>query len=129
MSKISNQDFYWLVGLLEGEGCFAYGGRWSSDVHITVEMADEDIINRVARLFEQLADQEVNVREKSRKNAKWSRTYVANIGGHNARDIMRKLAKHMGFRRRKRIWQCLNGYNEPKSDMTAADIVKLVKNG
>lgn len=132
MNNISDYDFGWLVGILEGEGCFHLDQRWAKGTgspRIQVKMTDEDVVNRAASLMEQILNKPVNVKEASANLAKQSQPYQFSVGGQDARKVMRIIVKRMGWRRRQRIWQCLNNYKQPKSDMkiTLADL-KLVSN-
>lgn len=132
MSAISDYDFGWLVGILEGEGCFYLDQRWAKGTgspRVQVKMTDEDTINRVAMLFEQILGQSVTVKESTADLTKQSQPYDVIINGKPARKIMKLVVRRMCWRRRQKIWQCLNGYKEPKSEMTSAEIVKLVRNG
>lgn len=54
---VDNKDFYWLAGLLEGEGCFTVGrqhhanGKVYRQPKIQLVMTDKDIVTRVASLM------------------------------------------------------------------------------
>ena len=132
MNSISDYDLGWLVGILEGEGCFYLDQRWAKgtgSVRIQVKMTDEDTVNKVASLFEQILGKPVEVRESSANLAKQSQPYQVSIGGQDARALMKLVVKRMSWRRRQRIWQCLNNYKQPKTTMklTLSDL-KLVSN-
>lgn len=103
----------WLIGILEGEGYFGYE---RGTCRVIVGMSDEDTINRVALLFEKILGVDVNVIEEAQRQGRLDHAamYRLNLTGQRARKIMRLVVRHMSFRRRQRIWQCLNGYVAPK---------------
>jgi|SRR5882672_2169783 len=123
MEELSAFDLGWLVGILDGEGYFGYE---RGTCRVTITMSDEDTINRVAGLFERCLSQQVNIVEENvrsdRPNS--SAMYRINLTGDRARRIMRLVVRHMCYRRRQRIWQCLNGYIQPKLKL---DIVSLIR--
>jgi hypothetical protein len=90
-------------------------------------MTDEDIMNRVALLFEKIAGKEFEVRTKGRSDEKYYPAYSVEASGESARKIMRTIVRHMGYRRRRRIWQALNGYKEkkPTAKINIAKIIHL----
>jgi hypothetical protein len=49
-ATMPDTDFYWLVGLLEGEGSFIAATQTHQEM-IRVEMTDADVVQRVATLF------------------------------------------------------------------------------
>ena len=109
--SLSDYELGWLVGILEGEGSFALQNRTQN---VTVEMCDEDTINRVAVLFERLTGTPIEIREVAPAKSHWSYSYKVVVYGENARTIMLYVVRHMMFRRRKRIWQSLNRYKPKK---------------
>jgi hypothetical protein len=98
----------WLAGLLEGEGTFCVT-RESAEIAypvIKVEMCDEGIVARVARLI-----RAPNVWRREREHDGWSPTYVAAITGQQAAVWMRQLRDSMGTRRRAAIDAALDAYH------------------
>jgi hypothetical protein len=95
----------WLAGLLEGEGSFIanHGARHSYPL-IKVEMCDQEIIERAARLL----DTRVWVVPPGTEG--WRPTYVAKIAGHRAAEWMRAVRPYMGFRRTAAIDAALSAY-------------------
>ena len=112
---MKTEDFYWLVGLLEGEGCFGitpprrYKGSTYRYPKIVVQMTDEDVVRRIAGLFStrycQLA------RKPPHKNV-----FSCAISGARAADLMRELLPYMGERRRRRIDEILTAYETSSFD-------------
>ena len=94
---MEDRDFFWLVGLLEGEGCFAYSGMSSPLVHL--QMTDEDVVRRAALLMEA---KKVSYREdpggKGNKPA-----WIARIYGDVAINLMQRVLPYMGRRRAEKI--------------------------
>jgi len=113
MSVLSDFELGWLVGLLEGEGHF---GLYSSQV-IEVNMTDEDTIYKVVSIYERVLGVTVNVMFIPK--AKGQDVFCVRICGERARTIMRLVVSHMNYRRRQKIWQCLNGYRQPKFDLVS----------
>ena len=105
---ISELDIGWLAGLLEGEGSF----RYYHSQQIDLNMTDEDVVERYARITGELTESKVNivVRNDSKANKKHKVVFRVTISGERARIVMRTIVGHMGWRRRQRIWQSLNKY-------------------
>lgn len=104
-SKVSIEDFFWMVGILEGEGCFA----WSSSGRkywpkITVNMTDEDIIAKFAGFIDRKYFRRP-ARPPSIKDC-----YVTSVVGTPAAELMEKLFPYMGRRRQTKIQEILNKF-------------------
>lgn len=98
----------WLTGLLEGEGTFCVT-RESAEIAypvVKVEMCDEGIVSRVARLIGT-----PNVWRRERDRDGWRPTYVTAISGHHAATCMRRLRDSMGTRRKAAIDAALSQYH------------------
>lgn len=96
----------WLVGLLEGEGCFTINwnaGRGYPVIYVT--MCDHDVVDRAGAMLGA-----TNVRFDPSRQQRWQPTYVAQIGGYKAAAWMRTLAPHMGLRRQAAIEAALAAY-------------------
>src|SRR5258706_869915 len=107
-------EIVWLAGLLEGEGCFLF----NRDVRypkIKLKMVDEDIVHRAADLFGKLGGKRPVVHAEMRDFSR-QQIYRIELSGKYAKNIMLHIVKYMGFRRRKKIWQILNEYDQPKMD-------------
>ena len=90
---MNNRDFYWLVGLLEGEGNF----RFLKSPIIRLTMTDEDVVRRAAGLMNG------TVRNYRRKEMNRQDVWAVGIYGDNALNLMKKLLQEMGIRRQEKI--------------------------
>jgi hypothetical protein len=111
MSALSDFELGWLVGILEGEGHF---GLYTSHV-VEVNMTDEDTICRIASMYERILGVSVDTMWIPRKRGQ--EVYSVRIYGERARTIMRLVVMHMSYRRRQKIWQCLNGYRSQRQNV------------
>ena len=126
--NLSQFELGWLVGILEGEGYFAYQG--SSGTHrVCVNMTDEDTINQLAALYERILGCGVKVWHKEHPNPNNQDYYMVEIYGERARIIMRLVVRHMSFRRRQRIWQSLNNYKPEKINLVKLLDIRNASNG
>lgn len=109
MSELSQFEAGWLIGILEGEGTFLM----DNSQRVAVDMTDMDTIRRLAGLLSRLLDKPLDIQWID-NNRGYSMVYRVSIHGENARTVMRLVVRYMSQRRRRRIWQCLNGYKEPR---------------
>jgi len=97
-----NEQFIWLAGLLEGEGCFrihtSQTGRTSE---VALSMADEDIVRRAALLMCG------NVTVDDRHNPRHQPMFRCRVYGKKARKVCRHVLPYMGIRRYERIRELL----------------------
>jgi hypothetical protein len=97
--------FFWLVGILEGEGTFCHAPPSRPGCpSVQVEMTDEDTVARVARMFG------VAYHSRQPTTPGWSRVYRCKISGRQALVVMRAIAPYMSARRRVRIAEILDRY-------------------
>ena len=95
---MSDADLMWLVGILEGEGCFdAHRGKYP---RIRVGMKDRDVVGRVATLI----GARVRV---SLKPAPFAPMFHTEVQGERAAELMRQVLPHMGARRSSKIAEIL----------------------
>lgn len=95
---MERDNLFWLVGLLEGEGCFdAQRGKYP---RIRVSMVDRDSVGRAATLMG------TKVR-LSLKPAPYRAMWSAEIQGERAAELMRLVLPHMGARRSAKIAEIL----------------------
>jgi CRP-like cAMP-binding protein len=88
---------------------------------ISVTSTDEDIVARVANLFE------VKYHRVKRRKQHWKHAWVVKKGGYAAVELMKELQPFMGKRRNERIQEIVSDYKSPKSRRpTAAEIEKIV---
>lgn len=110
---IKQTELFWLIGILEGEGNFNYIRTQS----IYVAMTDSDVIYKVADLFTRIGNRACFVFEREMGGNRKTQ-YCARIHGPEARAVMNLIVKHMGQRRRQKIWQCLNKHRGPTRKYT-----------
>jgi hypothetical protein len=104
---MDDKDLYWLIGLLEGEGSFMKGSPSApNSVKVSIQMTDEDVIERVAKLFGR------KYQKIYSKNALHKDSYAVRITGTKAVDLMRKILPHMSKRRQEQITKSLESYDE-----------------
>ena len=99
-------DFHWMVGLLEGEGCFMVPApsQLRSQVRIDFKMCDKDIMDRAASL---LGTSAIRVCRTNIKPS-YKDIYRIVIGGSKAAAIMRLILPYMGERRSAQIRRALD---------------------
>ena len=118
-------DFYWLTGLLEGEGSFMHGPPSApSQAKISIEMTDRDVVERVAQLFG------VGYLHRPKRAAtQHKQTYATCVRGRPAIILMKQLLPHMGSRRQARIREVLARYTErpvpAKAPLTPAEVEQI----
>jgi hypothetical protein len=94
---IENADFFWLAGILEGEGSFMKGPPTKpKNPRITMASTDEDVLARVAKLFDSPYCM-VTVRPE------YKQKYQTAINGKRAVDLMLLLRPFMSIRRQQQI--------------------------
>lgn len=105
-------EIHWLAGLLEGEGSFMAGPPSAPNrPRITVTMTDEDVIARIADLWDQSY-----FPEKPRPGRK--PTYRVALRGQRAVALMKELRPLMGERRQSQIAAALSSYTPPTTGGT-----------
>lgn len=130
VEELSEFEFGWLVGILEGEGCFDLHKKnpnQKGTQRIKVMMNDEDTIHRVRDLFYRLTGKQASIYRQTYEKENWEDSYQITLSGKDAALVMRMVVKHMSIRRRQKIWQCLNFYRVQYKKMDIANIVKLVR--
>lgn len=114
---LSQRDIGWLTGLLEGEGCFGiYQNRdryWQ--VHLYLQMADRDVVERAARLMGY--SRPLRVVPDKRPNRKVQ--YRFSLSGSPAIGWMMTLYPVMGLRRQGRIRQVIRKWRSLAKRMAA----------
>lgn len=121
---LADFELGWLVGVLDGEGTFRYFHR---SQRVAVNMGDLDTVEKVGYLFNKITGGNFPIAESYGKKLNHSIMYYICANGEDARKIMRLVVRHMSKRRRQRIWQCLNEFNQPTKgkDALSVDIVAL----
>jgi hypothetical protein len=106
---MNDPDFYWLAGLLEGEGSFLAGPPSApNSLRIALTMTDEDVVARVAALWG-VAYHEV--RQQRSRVMGWKPNYYVHLRGKPAVELMEQLLPFMGERRQQQIRRALESYN------------------
>jgi hypothetical protein len=109
---VEEHDRYWLAGYLEGEGSFSARKFTHKDKiyrypDVEVNSTDEDIIERVQRLWAQRYGVEVNIWSKQPKYPGSKRVYRIEASNTAARTIMADLYPLLGERRRAKLREVL----------------------
>lgn len=124
---ITDIEFGWLAGLLEGEGYFGLRSE-ASTPQVKLEMTDEDVVLRALILIQRITGKQHNLTYVKRKDKKahYQPTFVIALYGKDAIKVMKKVVKLMGWRRRQKIWQTLNGFRAPVEKLDVKAVVALV---
>jgi hypothetical protein len=105
---MEEKDFYWLIGIMEGEGSFMKGSPSSPNrIKMSVQMTDEDVIARIGVLF----GRRYITNPARREGHKIS--YTVCITDSKAYNLMREMYPHMSKRRKGQIKKALDSY-DPK---------------
>lgn len=98
-------NFFWMVGLLEGEGSFLRPSPSKPrEPKIDVEMKDEDVIKRVSALLG------VGYRQRDRHRENTSVTYHVRLAGKRAAALMWRLRPYLSARRQAQIDRAVQCY-------------------
>lgn len=126
-NQLSEAEFWWMVGILEGEGCFTFH---RTTPRVSLCMTDEDVMIKMANIFSKITgkshrldNSRVSVEEQIAKGKK--EAFTVELYGQNARAVMFMIVPHMSYRRRQRIWQVLNGYKHKIQTIDVSNIVEL----
>lgn len=102
---MTEAELMWMVGLLEGEGCFdthAPNRQKNPAARIQCKMTDFDVIERLASIGGG------KVYGPYQANPRWKPQLHWVIRGQEAAELMRVLQPHMGKRRAARIEEVLH---------------------
>lgn len=103
----TEKDWFWLAGLLEGEGSFMAGPPSAPNSPIViVAMTDGDVVARAAAMFG------VGVRKYPPRKAHWKGTFSTVATGSRAMRLMEKLRPMMGSRRTRQINRAMACYRD-----------------
>jgi len=125
---MEDKDFYWLIGILEGEGSFIKGPPSQPKVpQLCVSMTDEDVIIKVANLLD------AKYRKSDRGTDKgWKPSFTTTIRGKKAVDFMLKIEPYMSKRRKEQINKAVSCWSPREGKISllqARDIRKEFKTG
>jgi hypothetical protein len=101
---VEERDLYWLAGLIEGEGCIRAAGRRKVYTLLTIRMGDEDVLRKVQRIAGGTINGPYGPDPSHPNNSPMWHWY---IGGPGARELVKKLWRLMGRRRRRKINEVL----------------------
>jgi hypothetical protein len=109
---LTDFELGWLVGLLEGEGHFRHHNKTQ---RVTFNTTDEDVVYKVSVMFQKITGVPCNpsVKDMGKYNPNAKPQYYLQLYGEKARAVMLTVVRHMAYRRRQRIWQCLNKHEAP----------------
>lgn len=112
--SISRFDFGWLVGIIEGEGCFyCKDGKSklkSGDIYcyplagFTLMSTDKDVTEKVSSLLQVSLGGPYYKRSKRKRKVVWS----VQVTGYRAAVIMKVFYDYLGERRKEQIKEALN---------------------
>ena len=94
-------DIAWLAGLIEGEGSFGNHGT-SDSPFITITSTDEDIVKRVAYLWN------TRIYELKKRESNHKLQFTTRIFSHDAIGWMLTIYSFMGIRRRYKILEVIS---------------------
>ena len=119
---MKNEDLYWLAGWLEGEGSFI--GKSGNQTKCTIQAActDEDVIARVATLFE---SPYVKSNRRSTDRSHWKDVYRTTLHGERAKILMLTLSPLMGKRSQEQIKKAVDSYQPSKYKFTKELIAEI----
>ena len=95
-----NSDFFWVVGFVEGEGCFSLSDNKYAT--FTIGSTDLDVIEKACKI---LGMKKICSRKPKREDdgKEYKTIYVSVVSGKLAIEIMKELRDFMGERRKTRI--------------------------
>lgn len=105
MPEIKQKDIYWIAGLLEGEGCF--DGLNQTSPRVRLSMTDLDVMIKAAEILGAY-----NITKNTRITPIGRTVYYLSLHGRNALEWMRRIYPLMGKRRKNKIDECLQAWNE-----------------
>lgn len=112
----SETEIAWLAGLLEGEGSFLIQrrGNWRSQIWVSIQMSDKDVIERALQVFP--STNKLSYRDRTKQKGdpgvgrdfrRWSGAYSTKWAGYQAEELMRLVRPYMGERRGAKIDELL----------------------
>jgi DNA-binding NarL/FixJ family response regulator len=121
---MDDSEFFWLCGLLEGEGSFMKGPPSRPQYPVlSVTSTDEDVIQRVGGLLG------VSYCRVTKRRDHWRQSYSLRIHGKRAVDLMLKMRPHMSRRRREQIDAAADSYearpNHGASKLTESQVRRV----
>lgn len=96
---MNDNELFWIVGLLEGEGCFALTypkGNSYAYPRVVLHMTDLDVVKKYIKITGATF-------HKGTTKIGHKQSYIATLSGKKAVLLMKKVYPHMGLRRRRKI--------------------------
>lgn len=118
-------EFHWLIGLLEGEGCFGTRKFPNGQIlpYISLRMTDKDIVIKAGKLLGGM-QQDVRV---SQWNPKYKPVYRWGVSGKHAVKVMLEILPYMGSRRSDKIMEVLTVYEKIQAGVKSKGTNKRVR--
>jgi hypothetical protein len=96
----------WVVGIIEGEGCFTFKDKARRKPVVSLKMACQDVVTYFASITVPNKLQEFT----DKRNTKWAKMYCWEVVGKKALQLMADVYPHMGKRRQARIQEIFLEY-------------------
>src|SRR5438445_9248149 len=104
---VTEEDFYWLTGILEGEGTFLAGSPSASGLPVVrVTMTDRDVVDRVGRILRR------SVTPLDPRSDRYKMPYCTSVKGAPAVQLMRLVEPLLGPTRWRQIARVLATWRE-----------------
>jgi hypothetical protein len=123
---MTTEDFFWLVGLLEGEGSFCKPSPSMNKncSYITIQMTDLDVMQKVAGLLG------ASCHNGSKpKKSHWKPVYIVRLKGKRAVELMIQMRPYMSVRRQSQIDAAVSAYTVPQRRLGYDDIQDIIRRG
>jgi hypothetical protein len=109
-------EFYWLIGILEGEGSFMKPAPSLKSPRVVVTMKDKDVVDRCGKILKL----KTSIQRMREKNPRHSDVYRVCLGGRRAIALMEAIYPHMSKRRKVQIENAL-GRQDMNSNLSRVD--------
>lgn len=120
---MTDNNFYWLIGILEGEGSFLKPApSKTNQPGIALQMCDEDVVKRVADMFNMKYHKSYTQKHIDNN---WRPVYGFLLRGKRAVDLMKSIYPHMSIRRKKQIDNAIEGYRERITKKSVIDLNRI----
>jgi len=126
---MKDSDFYWMVGILEGEGTFLKGSPSNPTYpSVVIVMTDEDTMQKLQTIIGG------TLRRYSKRKAHWKDTYHLAIRGKSSVLLMQSIKPFMSKRRQLQIANAIACYEDKTQPLKinstqTAEILKLNASG
>lgn len=122
--QISEQDKWWLIGWLEGEGSFLCGPPSKPNSPSIVGVStDEDVIRRVSKLF----NVSYYETKRKRKNPKHKKVWRVCKKCYDAVEFMKQIQPYMSQRRKAQIDRVVASYRPNKRKILTKDVIVQIR--